>query len=81
MRNIHEIELAIERALKQLEGNKNHLSLSDEEIIVAYRNTRLDNYTFTNYMTKLCKRSPMSIRAMLVLNDEYKTSKTLDIPR
>ena len=72
------LEFAIERAIKQIQGDKNHLSLSDDEIIVLYKNTILDNYTFTNYASKLSRRSAMSIRAMLVLRDVYRI-KTLDM--
>jgi len=76
--NILKLELAIERALRQMHGDKNHLNLSDTEIIQAYRNTKLDNYTFCAYASKLCKRSSMSIRAMLALHHEYKMIKSLD---
>ena len=72
MTRIDMLERSIARAVQLIQGGKSYLNLSDEEIIVAYRHTRLDNYAFTNYMTKLCRRSPMSIRAMLVVNDVYR---------
>jgi hypothetical protein len=74
---IYKLELAIERALRLVQGDDNLLSFPDSEIIKAYENTRLDNYMFCNYMTKFCKRSPMSIRAMLVLNDVYRINKSI----
>jgi hypothetical protein len=69
------LEKSIARAVQLIQGGKNYLNLSDEEITVAYRYTRLDNYAFTNYMTKLCRRSPGSIRAMLSRHGEYRMAK------
>ena len=77
MKAQYKLEQAIERALKLIQGEKNVLNLPDSEIIVLYENTRLDNYTFANYASKLCKRSPMSIRAMLTVNHVYKMSKSI----
>ena len=61
----------IERAMRLLQGLKNHLSLSDNEIITLYKNTQLDNKGFCTYASNLCKRSAGSIRAMLVVNNVY----------
>ena len=72
MRNTHNIEMAIERALRLIQGDENYLNWSDAEIIAAYKNTKLDNCTFTTLVTKFCRRSAMSIRAMLVVNDVYR---------
>jgi hypothetical protein len=72
MTRIDMLERSISRAVKLIQGGKNYLNWSDAEIIAAYKNTKLDNYAFTNLVSKFCKRSPRSIRAMLAVNDVYR---------
>ena len=72
MRNTRKLDIAISRALKQIHGDKNYLNWSDAEIIAAYKNTKLDNYAFTNLVSNFCNRSAMSIRAMLSVNGVYR---------
>lgn len=73
--NVYKLKLAMERALRSIRGDRNLLSLPDSEIVEMYKHTRLDNYTFCNFASNLCKRSAGSIRAYLILKHVYRIQK------